>query len=439
VCSDSACFARVNDVANSVSGVKDCATQCSAAEAAYFGLECPRSDAVHCQCSNTLFRSKSENITSCQNAEHHCVGPFTQGNYVMGASGFGSVYLVSLSGTAPASVAITNTTTILSLLDGHINIAAAAQGSVCSTSDSKDCDGSFDGLYAEVRTVKGTKYPDYWLFPASNINADGSGPWMKVDFHRTAVITYTGIFQRPCPCERWDKARFKTEDGSLIDVLLDASAQYALYVLNTTSTSWIKFIPLSANQHGPGAIELEFWTPTSANDNSVCPYNPRLVSNDCTDTWDNFQVQKMHLQGYHYLVWDLNVTSNGIDDLAGIDWMAVTTPTAGWPLSYIGFKKARYYVRATPDGDCRSGGQGDIGSGAHSSWFTYNGMAWIERECVMLKWMACDRGDCVVKKKCKVKDPDTLPATGWFAGDVVYKADAIACMERICEAQCAFS
>lgn len=57
-----------------------------------FGFECPRADAVHCQCANTLDDSSSEPVANCQSGHSHCTGPYTQGDYNMGEYGYGSVY-----------------------------------------------------------------------------------------------------------------------------------------------------------------------------------------------------------------------------------------------------------------------------------------------------------------------------------------------------------
>lgn len=84
------------DVANSADGVADCASKC--AGYVYFGLECPRSNAVHCQCSNSLAGSNSVDGSNCQSntgpSNSHCNGPYTHGDYMMGGHGFGSVYMV---------------------------------------------------------------------------------------------------------------------------------------------------------------------------------------------------------------------------------------------------------------------------------------------------------------------------------------------------------
>merc|ERR1712028_271069 len=55
--------AGVGDVQNSATGVSDCAGKC--AGKTYFGLECPRADAVHCQCANSLGHKESD-TTKCK-------------------------------------------------------------------------------------------------------------------------------------------------------------------------------------------------------------------------------------------------------------------------------------------------------------------------------------------------------------------------------------
>ena len=93
------------DVSNDAQGVADCAIKCAGYN--YFGLECPRSTGVHCQCANTLSGSSSVAVTNCQRntgpSNSHCNGPYQHGNYMMGGHGYGSVYKVPLLWNFPAS------------------------------------------------------------------------------------------------------------------------------------------------------------------------------------------------------------------------------------------------------------------------------------------------------------------------------------------------
>jgi len=88
-----------DDVANTEDGVADCADICSGAGYTFFGLECPRSNAVHCQCANDLSDSTAVGASYCNTsagafAGSHCAGPYTAGNYHMGGHGYGSVYVI---------------------------------------------------------------------------------------------------------------------------------------------------------------------------------------------------------------------------------------------------------------------------------------------------------------------------------------------------------
>ena len=90
-------------MANSVSGVKDCAQKCKAMNHAnkYFGLECPRNGVVHCQCATSLAGSQKLDPSRCDHkivSNSHCVGPFKQGNYLMGSHATGSVYVIENQG-----------------------------------------------------------------------------------------------------------------------------------------------------------------------------------------------------------------------------------------------------------------------------------------------------------------------------------------------------
>ena len=93
VCKNGGSWTRPSeDVANSLDGVRDCAAKC--AGYTYFGLECPRATAVHCQCANTLSGSTSRSESECQSGITHCSGPYTHDGYNMGGSSRGSVYVV---------------------------------------------------------------------------------------------------------------------------------------------------------------------------------------------------------------------------------------------------------------------------------------------------------------------------------------------------------
>ena len=80
-------------VPRTVAGVSQCASRCSGYT--YFGLECPHSSVVYCQCTNSLAASTPVSSTECSGSHvvGHCVGPFVVGGYLMGAHERGSVYL----------------------------------------------------------------------------------------------------------------------------------------------------------------------------------------------------------------------------------------------------------------------------------------------------------------------------------------------------------
>ena len=93
-------WTRTSDVAASVAGVADCASNC--AGHTYFGLECPQGSTTHCQCANSLsgVTAASDSMCSGGHVGGPCVGPFVKGGYMMGAHTHGSVYLVTLYGTS---------------------------------------------------------------------------------------------------------------------------------------------------------------------------------------------------------------------------------------------------------------------------------------------------------------------------------------------------
>ena len=62
----------------SAAGAVDCKAKCLDAGYAYFGLECPMTTEVHCQCSNNLDATTEYSKEYCEGkgapVHHHCVG-----------------------------------------------------------------------------------------------------------------------------------------------------------------------------------------------------------------------------------------------------------------------------------------------------------------------------------------------------------------------------
>ena len=82
-------------VDNSETGAENCAVKCLDYGFKYFGLECPSQQRVVCQCSGTLRGTTRLPSFFCRNRIRHntkCVGPYFQGEYLMGSHGTSAVY-----------------------------------------------------------------------------------------------------------------------------------------------------------------------------------------------------------------------------------------------------------------------------------------------------------------------------------------------------------
>ena len=84
----------------------NCADQCKQHGYFYWGLECPRSTEVHCQCTNGNIGTELGELKCKQfNVESgdHCVGPFTSLfddiEYLNGAGDISSVYSTGYNDT----------------------------------------------------------------------------------------------------------------------------------------------------------------------------------------------------------------------------------------------------------------------------------------------------------------------------------------------------
>jgi len=97
------------DVPNSKAGFELCGSKCAAGKYKYFGTECARST-LHCQCANSLDGSSAVATSACTTASGHCIGPFTNSNYILGAHSAGSVYLTARPASALAPYYVTKGT-----------------------------------------------------------------------------------------------------------------------------------------------------------------------------------------------------------------------------------------------------------------------------------------------------------------------------------------
>ena len=77
-----------SDVANNAAGVRSCADTCMSQGYTYFGLECPRTTTIHCQCAKSIANAKpTPNDSKCRleaaatELGKHCVGPYTSDAY----------------------------------------------------------------------------------------------------------------------------------------------------------------------------------------------------------------------------------------------------------------------------------------------------------------------------------------------------------------------
>jgi len=96
------------NVAISAAGAESCQTKCRNGGYTYFGLECPMSSQVHCQCSNGG-GGTSRDASYCRGQGNplvhphgHCVGPYEAGGYLFGDYVVSSVYYTS--STTPSLV-----------------------------------------------------------------------------------------------------------------------------------------------------------------------------------------------------------------------------------------------------------------------------------------------------------------------------------------------
>ena len=130
------------NVATTKEGVESCRDQCHAGGYPYFGLECPMTTQVHCQCASQLSTSTKKNEDICNGGRvvGHCVGPFVIGGYLLGSHSFGSVY----STTPPPNYSPLFVRTRDSFVDRSVSFGWTETGyEVCSNMyDISDCGSS---------------------------------------------------------------------------------------------------------------------------------------------------------------------------------------------------------------------------------------------------------------------------------------------------------
>ena len=88
------------DVVNSVKSAEVCAEKCRVTDPSYkyFSLECPRASEVRCKCAKNLDGTTPKDESQCNKKNVQgstlCVGPYVQGEYMLGGHQTGSVYLI---------------------------------------------------------------------------------------------------------------------------------------------------------------------------------------------------------------------------------------------------------------------------------------------------------------------------------------------------------
>merc|ERR1719321_2446657 len=79
-------------------GAEKCGTMCSSRGYAYFGLECPMGNQVHCQCSNGMGGQRKGNEycagkgNPLVHPHAHCRGPYNVDGYLFGDYVVSSIY-----------------------------------------------------------------------------------------------------------------------------------------------------------------------------------------------------------------------------------------------------------------------------------------------------------------------------------------------------------
>lgn len=292
----------------------------------------------------------------------------------------------------------------------------------------------------------------YWSLSAK----DTGKFWLKVTFpRRVPSITYMGLLTRECPCERWSEARVETEHESVV-ATLSIKDRYSInhVKLDARATRWVRFTPTAtASRHAPGAVELEFWSPSTTHDAGVCEANPFLLSSVrskspvCKHGWNNFIVSEVKAAKGKRINLQIYPTNKifGVANKLKAE-KTVVIKTAGWSGSFLGFKNYNYPVRATPLGDCRAGIQGKTID--ENEWAAPHHL--LEKRCAIIKWTACNVGKCSVKKRCTVEGMSTLVKDikgklgqsiwrrqlpkAFYGGHQINK-----CLMESCESQCAMA
>lgn len=338
---------------------------------------------------------------------------------------------------------------ITTILRGMVNVAARTQGATSSCrafNESGLCAGSFDGLVSELsqmgdQAATRTDHNDRGLYTFFYSPSDRPG-WVKVEFRQVFLLKYMAIYTRPCPCERWQTVTLhygsaKTPHSRKVKLMHEAD--HSLYQINM-STSWVKLVPgvcvpgvCRTKKLRPGAIELEFYTPSTASVKPTCRWNPSLLSTDarCSDAWDNYvitkkengrphrpQVQLEYFNASNVKAYRQLLTNKRVS----VGSTAIHTNEK----CIMAFKLRRPTVGGSYYGDCRSDVQG---TRCENNGFKHKPEC---RTCVVAKWTSCCGKKCKVKKKCFLVGLDSLPAHH----SARLRARLAACMTSRCKHQC---
>jgi len=364
----------------------------------------------------------------------------------------------------------TNVTAIQRMVSGYTNVAALTQGATCTGHGGQtdvgthSCEGAFDGLYKDWFQVEAhNSAATRWTFWAHSSATIGTA-WLKVTFAQVYDIKFMGLFARDCSCERWNRVSVESANCSA-EVDLAWKSRYSVYELNAGPTNWIKFRPTSMHkkQHNPGAVELEFWTPSSGagSDSSVatgssvmtavanttmvntaplsgvqgqkdCP-NPFLPSDSpCPQNWNAYHISKAtgaQVGGKLQLLKNSNLAhSQNLTLLQEGSWVVRTAPWEGGSTSFLALKVSFVTVRGTKYGDCRSSAQRK--QRKLKEWLKVGS---IEKVCRIQKWSACVAGSCKSQKICKLD--------AYSDGDMFQnmRAELETCLAALCADKCALS
>ena len=286
-----------------------------------------------------------------------------------------------------------------------VMLVVAVVAVCCSAADATDVDAHTAKIEAQATEIKG--------FEA------------KIEALEAKIKTQAAEIKTQAAENKALKAKIKAQAAEIKD---------SLYQINM-STSWVKLVPgRHFQKYAPGAIELEFYTPSTASVKPTCRWNPSLLSTDarCSDAWNNYVITNHRVKGKKNELQLEYVGFNPSNAKAYRQLLANKRVSVGATAintnqkSIMAFKLSRPTVGGTKFGDCRSFVQGpNCKRRGHDTWVTC-------RTCVVAKWTSCSGNKCKVKKNCFVVGLDSLPARH----STRVNTRLAACMSRRCEQQC---